>query len=220
MRAMAIAFLNGNLWFPEPENAEPDGLLAAGGDLSVERLILAYKNGIFPWYSRKPVLWFNPDPRMVLFLDKLHISKSLRKVVDSGKFRVTFNECFEAVIHACAATHRHKGTWITPDIIKSFIALHEAGMAVSVEVWEGADLVGGLYGVCINGVFCGESMFHLVADASKVAMVYLVRRLVECGYVLIDAQVYSEHMEKFGAGFISRGEYLKILKTEVSTRAI
>ena len=217
---MAVAFLNDELWFPDSADAEPDGLLAVGGDLSVDRLLLAYKNGIFPWYSQRPILWFNPDPRMVLFLDNFKISKSLQKTVNKQIFNVTFNQCFKDVITACQKAHRHKGTWITSEIIEAYIRLHKIGIASSVEVWQENRLVGGIYGLSMNGVFCGESMFHSLPDASKAGMVYLVDKLRQCGYVCIDAQVHSEHMARFGAACISRDRYLKILKTNQHFQSI
>jgi len=217
---MPVFYLNDEIWFPDPEHAEPDGLVAVGGRLTRERLMQAYSKGIFPWYSQEPVLWFNPDPRMVLFPGNFKVSKSLKKTIRKNIFQVTWNMCFEDVIYSCARTHQHKGTWITPDIINAYIDLHNIGMAKSVECWYEGELVGGLYGVIVGGVFCGESMFHKVKDASKVALVHLMRRLEECGYILLDAQVYTKHLASFGAGFISRDEYLKILQMPISVKEL
>ncbi|MDH4262995.1 MAG: leucyl/phenylalanyl-tRNA--protein transferase [Spirochaetia bacterium] len=211
---MSVYWLTSDLIFPDVNDAEPDGLLAVGGDLSLSRLKLAYQNGIFPWYNENPVLWFSPNPRMVLFLDDLKIHRSLRKILSKNEFIVTFNKAFKDVIKACASSHAHKGTWINPQMIEAYIALHQAGMAVSVECWQKNQLVGGLYGVCINNVFCGESMFHLVDNASKVALVHLVRKLASLGFTLLDSQVYTENMARFGAKYISRNQYLAILRKE------
>src|SRR5690606_13342801 len=163
--------------FPEVSLADEDGLLAVGGTLTTERLLKAYNSGIFPWYSEgQPVLWWSPDPRMVLFLDQFKVSKSLRKTIISGEFQVTFNTAFAEVIQKCALTKRndHQGTWITQEMIDAYIELHHKGHAVSVEVWQNKKLAGGLYGIDLpeKHVFCGESMFHLVTDASKVAFNY------------------------------------------------
>jgi leucyl/phenylalanyl-tRNA--protein transferase len=212
---MSIYRLTDDLEFPDAGDGEPDGLLAVGGDLSMGRLRLAYQNGIFPWYNQEPVLWFSPDPRMVLFPAELKIHRSLKKILAKNIFKVTFNRAFEEVIRACARCHAHKGTWITAQMIKAYISLHQAQMAVSVECWQNDQLVGGLYGVCVNGVFCGESMFHLVPDASKVALVRLVQKMEFCGYKLLDSQVHTENMARFGARFIPRAQYLEILREDI-----
>ena len=193
--------------FPDPELAEPDGLLAIGGDLSSERLINAYENGIFPWYSNKqPILWYSPHQRFVLFPDQLKISKSMRQVLKSGKFRVTFNRDFAAVINACASISRddQKGTWITADMEKAYLKLHQLGKAHSVEVWQNDELAGGLYGVEVNRIFCGESMFSKVSNASKLALIILCQQKQ---YELIDCQMHTKHLESLGAVMISREEY-------------
>jgi len=202
--------LDERLIFPDPALAEDDGLLAVRGDLSVERLMLAYQNGIFPWYSDEtPILWYAPHERFVLFPQELVVSKSLRRVLRSDAFRVTVNTCFERVIAACSAIPRpgQDSTWIIPDMIAAYIELHRQGYAHSIEVWQNNELVGGLYGVAVGRVFCGESMFSLVSNASKAALVHL------CGmdYLLIDCQVYTTHLASMGARMISREHYLKVL---------
>lgn len=199
------------LWFPETEFAESDGLLAVGGDLSAERLILAYKSGIFPWFSDdSPILWYAPHRRFVLFPEKLKVSDSMRRLMQSGKFEITFDQAFPEVIKACAEIKRsdQDGTWITADMQKAYINLFESGYAHSVEVWENGLLVGGLYGVQIGTVFCGESMFSKVSNASKAA---LIRLCLTKKFTLIDCQIHSTHLESMGAGFISMVEYRKYL---------
>jgi leucyl/phenylalanyl-tRNA--protein transferase len=206
--------LDERLLFPNPELAEEDGLLAVGGDLLPQRLLLAYQNGIFPWYSDDtPVLWYSPHQRFVLYPEKLKISKSMRQVLRSGKFRVTFDEAFPDVIQACSAAFRkdQDGTWITNDMITAYIELHRLGYAHSVEVWENKELVGGLYGVQTGRVFCGESMFSTVSNASKTALI----TLCQTGkYSLIDCQVHTEHLESLGAEMVSRDEYTKCLNRD------
>ena len=200
------------LLFPDPTLAEPDGLLAVGGDLSVERLLLAYQNGIFPWYSDEtPILWYSPHQRFVLYPSELKISKSMRQVLRSGKFKITTNQCFEKVIDACSIIEREgqDGTWITGDMKTAYINLYRQGHAQSVEVWESGELVGGLYGVKAGSVFCGESMFSKVSNASKTALIYLCNT---GDYNLIDCQVYTEHLETMGARMIDRKEYLAMLQ--------
>ncbi len=199
------------IWFPQPELAEDDGLLAVGGDLSGERLMLAYHNGIFPWYSDdSPILWYSPHERFVLFPGKLKVSSTMAKVIRSGKFKITYDLAFEDVIEACATISRQgeKGTWITPEMKKAYNDLHRLGYAHSVEVWENEVLVGGLYGVVVNHVFCGESMFSKISNASKAALIWLCK---SASFVMIDCQVYTKHLESMGAGLISRSEYLKFL---------
>jgi len=204
--------LDKRIIFPEPSLAEEDGLLAVGGDLSTDRLILAYHNGIFPWYNDDtPILWYSPHERFVLFPDELKISKSMRQVLKSGRFKVTYEENFAEVIDACSTVNRkdQPGTWITTDMKSAYIRLHKGGHAHSVEVWEDEKLVGGLYGVQVGEVFCGESMFSKVSNASKVALISLCNTNK---YRLIDCQVYTEHLESLGARMINREEYLRILK--------
>lgn len=208
-------YLTEKLWFPNPEGATEDGLLAIGGDLSVERLLLAYNSGIFPWYEdNQPILWWSPDPRMVLFPEKFKVSKSLRKTLKDEKFIITFNQNFEDVIKNCATVPRkgQAGTWITNEMQEAYTALHKAGHAVSIEVWKKNKLVGGLYGINLpqKKVFCGESMFSLVSDASKVAFYYLSEYVKSKDYKFIDCQIYNEHLESLGAEEISREEFLGI----------
>ena len=204
--------LDKRLIFPEPFMAEDDGLLAIGGDLSVERLLLAYQNGIFPWYNDDtPILWYSPHERFVLFPAELKKSKSMRQVLRSGQFRVTTDSSFAGVIEACSIAKREgqDGTWITDEMKNAYNRLHKEGYAHSVEVWRGEELVGGLYGVRIGSVFCGESMFSKVSNASKAALV----NLCQSGkYELIDCQVHTEHLESMGARLISRKEYMAILQ--------
>lgn len=210
--------LTSELIFPEPTEATSDGLLAIGGDLSAARLLLAYNSGIFPWFGRnQPILWWSPDPRMVLFPDKFRVSKSLRKTLRSEKFKITFNKDFERVISYCANVPRNGqvGTWITLEMQRAYIALHTLRHAVSVEVWLNNDLVGGLYGINLpdKKVFCGESMFSLVNDASKVAFYHLCQYLQTLDYKLIDCQIYNTHLESLGAFEIPRNEFLDYLCT-------
>ncbi|MFI5160817.1 MAG: leucyl/phenylalanyl-tRNA--protein transferase [Sphingobacteriales bacterium] len=198
--------------FPHPSLADEDGLLAVDGDLSVERLLVAYQNGIFPWYSDDtPILWYSPHQRFVLLPAELKISKSLKQVLRSGRFVITYNESFEEVIEACSMAKREgqDGTWITNDMKEAYIRLHHEGYAHSVEVWENDVLVGGLYGVEIGSVFCGESMFSKVSNASKMALVSLCQ---SNKYQLIDCQVHTEHLESMGARLISRKEYMAVLQ--------
>ncbi len=203
------------IWFPKPELADDNGLLAVGGDLSSERLILAYRHGIFPWYSEEsPILWYSPHDRFVLFPDKLKVSSSMSKVIESGQFKITFDTVFNEVIEACASISRQgeKGTWITSEMKIAYITLHGLGYAHSVEVWENDILAGGLYGVAVNNVFCGESMFSKVSNASKAALIWLCRYM---DFLMIDCQVPTKHLESLGAELISRSEYLTILNKKV-----
>ena len=206
-------FLSNKIEFPPVNTATKDGLLAIGGDLSVERLVLAYKNGIFPWFEvEQPILWWSPDPRFVLFPERLKVSKNMTKLLSKNTFKVTFNEAFKQVITQCAAVKRkgQSGTWITAQMIEGFIKLHEKGWAKSVEVWKDDELVGGLYGIDLkNGVFCGESMFSLIDNASKVGFITLVQ---QNQYQLIDCQIYTKHLDSLGAEEIPREEFLKFLK--------
>lgn len=204
-----------NIDFPGVENTNEEGILALGGDLSTERLIHAYKNGIFPWYSEKePIVWYCPNPRMVLFFERLKISKSLRKIIRDQEFRVTFNQNFEEVISNCKSIQRgdNLGTWITNEMEEAYLKLHKEGKAKSVEVWQDKQLVGGLYGIDLGNVFCGESMFSKVSNASKVAFVYLVEKLKSEDYKLLDCQVYNGHLASLGAEEIPRGQFLNFLK--------
>lgn len=210
-------FLTEVFWFPNTKEATPDGLLAIGGDLSAERLLLAYNSGIFPWFEdNQPILWWSPDPRMILFPEKFKVSKSLRKTIKSGKFKITFNQNFEEVIKNCATVKRkgEAGTWITEEMQQAYITLHKAEHAFSIEVWEDDKLVGGLYGIDLSQkkVFCGESMFSLVSDASKVAFYHLSEFVKMKDYKFIDCQIYNEHLESLGAEEIGRAEFLGMLK--------
>ena len=203
--------------FPPVESATSDGLLAVGGDLSIERLQLAYNSGIFPWFSKgQPILWWSPDPRMVLFPEKLRVSKSMKQVLRQNRFRVSFDEDFAGVIEACASMSRpgQKGTWITNEMKQAYKNLHKAGMAHSVEVWEDSQLVGGLYGIYLQDrkVFCGESMFSRVSNASKTGFISLVRELEKRDVRLVDCQIYTPHLASMGAEEISRKEFLKYLR--------
>jgi leucyl/phenylalanyl-tRNA--protein transferase len=208
--------LDERLLFPDPALAEPDGLLAVGGDLSTGRLVLAYQNGIFPWYSDdEPILWYSPHERFVLYPHELKVSKSMKKVLRPGIFKVTFNQSFNEVVNACSSVSREgqDGTWITNDMKAAYARLHVKGYAHSVEVWRGGQLVGGLYGVEAGGVFCGESMFSLVSNASKTALIWLCHT---GKYQLIDCQVYTEHLASMGACMISREEYIAILHKSIA----
>ncbi|MFV0566065.1 MAG: leucyl/phenylalanyl-tRNA--protein transferase [Flavobacteriaceae bacterium] len=205
-------FLTDKIWFPNVEEATPDGLLAIGGNLSVVRLLLAYKSGIFPWFDHdEPVLWWSPNPRFVLFPEKLKVSKSMRQVLRNSGFSVTVNQDFKAVITACSKIKRmgQSDTWITKSMIDAYVKLHKLGYAKSVEVWQNNKLVGGLYGVDLNnGVFCGESMFAAVSNASKVGFITFVQNT---NYKLIDCQVYTNHLDSLGAEDISRSAFLEYL---------
>ena len=202
--------------FPAPTTAltEPNGLLAAGGDLDPERILQAYQQGIFPWYEDdQPILWWSPDPRMVLFPDELHISKSLKKQLHKNTFTVTYDQAFPAVIRACSGQRNYTSeTWITDDMQEAYIELHQLGFAHSAEAWLEGELVGGLYGLSIGKMFFGESMFSHHSNASKVAFVHLTLALKEQGYTLIDCQVASQHLASFGARDISREEFLHQLQ--------
>jgi leucyl/phenylalanyl-tRNA--protein transferase len=209
--------------FPAVEFAlrDPDGLLALGGDLSLPRLLQAYRSGIFPWYGpRQPILWWSPDPRLVLFPGALRVSRSLAKTLRSDRFRVTLDRDFAAVIRACAAPRPGQaGTWITPEMEAAYTALHEAGYAHSVECWRDGQLAGGLYGVALGRIFFGESMFTRVTDASKVAFVHLVRELERRGFRLIDCQVHTAHLASLGAETLPRREFVRILAQSCDTGA-
>ena len=201
--------------FPPPDYADPSGLLAVGGDLSKERLLEAYRLGIFPWYSDdQPILWWSPDPRLVLDLKDFTISRSLRKTLKKAIFQVTFDHAFEQVIQACALIPRaaQNGTWITEEMREAYINLHGLGYAHSVESWLGGELVGGLYGVSLGKAFFGESMFHLKTDASKVALATLVEKLKSWDFHFIDSQMTTEHMIRLGARELPRRIFLKRLQ--------
>ena len=200
--------------FPAPDYADPSGLLAVGGDLSTERLLEAYRLGIFPWYSDdQPILWWSPDPRFVLHLEEFHISRSLKKTLRRGIFQVTADRAFDDVIAACAAVSRHgqNGTWITAEMQQAYIKLHDLGYAHSVETWFEEKLVGGIYGVSLGRAFFGESMFHRTTNASKVALAALVEKLKSWSFHFLDAQMTTEHMMSLGAKEVSRRIFLKQL---------
>ena len=204
-----------SLSFPALEKAmhEPNGLLAAGGDLSPERLLAAYRHGCFPWYQDgQPLLWWSPDPRTVLYPKNLHVSRSLRKTLRRNIFEVTFDQAFEEVIRSCAAPRSYaEGTWITTPMQDAYIRLHQQGIAHSVEVWSDGQLVGGLYGLAMGRLFFGESMFSRRTDASKVGFVSLVERLSTWGFKMIDCQMPTQHLESFGAQSISRSTFAELL---------
>ena len=209
-------FLGDELSFPPVGRANEYGLLAIGGDLSMDRLKLAYRSGIFPWYSQgQPISWYSPDPRMVLFPDELKISKSMRQIIRSKRFKVTFNQSFENVISNCKTIDRslqdQDSTWITDEMQQAYINLHQEGWAKSIEVWENNELVGGLYGVEVGSVFCGESMFSKVSNASKMALIALSENNNN-PYTLIDCQVYNEHPASLGAREILRERFLAYLR--------
>jgi leucyl/phenylalanyl-tRNA--protein transferase len=208
-------FLTQELFFPAVDEANPDGILAIGGDLSPERLLLAYKSGIFPWFEEgEPIFWWSPNPRMVLFLDDLVVSKSMRNILNRNIFKVTFNQNFREVISNCKKIKRNgqNGTWITNDMIEAYCKLNELGIAKSVEVWQNEELVGGLYGIDLGHIFCGESMFSKVSNASKVAFIALANQLKKANYKILDCQVYNEHLESLGCREIERDDFIEILK--------
>lgn len=210
-------YVSKTLFFPPVSEANADGILAVGGDLSSERLQLAYNNGIFPWFEEgEPILWWSPNPRMVLFLDELIVSKSMRNIINRNIFKVTFNQNFREVISNCQDIKREgqNGTWITNDMIEAYCKLQESGIAKSVEVWQDGVLVGGLYGIDLGTVFCGESMFSKVSNASKVAFIALVNQLKFANYKLLDCQVYNSHLESLGCREIERAAFLHILKSQ------
>jgi leucyl/phenylalanyl-tRNA---protein transferase len=212
---MPVHALYPRLAFPPVEHAEPDGLLAVGGDLSPARLIHAYASGIFPWYGPgSPILWWSPDPRLVLFPRELHISRSLQKCLKKNLFEISFDGAFAEVIAACAKVARPDGpgTWLVPEMQRAYCLLHQAGLAHSVETWLDGELVGGLYGVAMGRVFFGESMFHVRPNASKIALVHLVQRLVESDYRLLDCQQTTLHMLRFGAREVPRAQFMVMLR--------
>jgi len=208
-------FISEELFFPRVSEANSDGILAVGGDLSLERLLLAYKSGIFPWFEGdEPILWWAPNPRMVLFLDELVVSKSMRNILNRNSFKVTFNQNFMEVISNCQRIKRdgQNGTWITNEMVEAYCKLNELGIAKSVEVWQNDTLVGGLYGIDLGTVFCGESMFSKVSNASKVAFITLANQLREANYKLLDCQVYNEHLDSLGCREIEREDFMRFLE--------
>ncbi len=213
-----LFFLNDRLYFPPVTEANAEGLLAVGGDLSPERLLLAYQNGIFPWFNEDDlILWWSPDPRMVLYPQKLKVSKSMQKIMNGDQFRLTMDTCFDKVVEQCALLKRkgQEGTWITPKMKEAYAQLHEKGFARSYEVWQDDKLVGGLYGIDLETIFCGESMFSSVSNASKFAFIKLAQELEKKAYQLIDCQVYTRHLESLGAEEIARADFIEILKGKV-----
>lgn len=211
---MSLFVLDKELFFPPPELAEPDGLLAMGGDLSPQRLLLAYRQGIFPWYEGEPILWWSPDPRFVLFPGELKIGKHMRPLLKRAAFHFTVNTAFREVIHACKAIFRpgQDGTWITPEVEKAYCLLHELGHAHSAEVWQDGELAGGLYGIRMGQVFFGESMFSRVSNASRYAFIQYVQLLQTEGVQLIDCQVHTPYLESMGARMIAGTEFRNLLK--------
>jgi len=207
-------YLSQDLFFPDVNLTHSSGIIALGGDLSPQRLQLAYKSGIFPWFEDgEPITWWSPNLRMVLFLDELIVTKSMRNILNRNSFTVTFNQNFREVISNCQQIKRdgQNGTWITNDMIEAYCHLHELGVAKSVEVWQDGQLVGGLYGIDLGYVFCGESMFSKVSNASKVAFITLVKQLEKENYKLLDCQVYNPHLESLGCREIERLEFMAIL---------
>lgn len=212
-----VSVLDNKLWFPHESQAMEDGLLAIGGDLSPERLILAYKNGIFPWFDGHIPVWWNPDPRFVLFPENLYISKSMQKVLQGNEFEFKINTAFEEVITNCQKVKRKEqdGTWITDEVLNAYVQLHKMNIAHSAEAWHQGKLVGGLYGIRMGNVFFGESMFAEKSNASKFAFIKYIQKLKAEGVVLIDCQVYTLHLESLGAAMIPRGEFMKLLRDNV-----
>ena len=216
---MSLFVLDSTIYFPPVHLSEPDGLLAMGGDLSIDRLLLAYRNGIFPWYEGDTILWWSPDPRFVLFPAELKISKSIKPLLNKNKFEFTINKDFARVIHHCKKTHRpgQEGTWITNEVEKSYCKLHELGYAHSAEVWENGELAGGLYGIKLGKVFFGESMFSKKSNASRFAFTKYVQQLKHEGIELIDCQIYTEYLESMGAKMIERKKFIHQLGILIPT---
>ena len=211
---MPIFALDDSCNFPDPNQADQSGLLAVGGDLSSNRIIKAYEQGIFPWFSEgDPILWWSPDPRMILFPEKLNVSKSLRQSLNNSNFEVTFDKSFVDVVTHCSNIPRkdQDGTWITKEMKQAYLNLHELGYAHSVETWLDGELVGGLYGISLGHAFFGESMFYTRRDASKIALYHLTEKIINWGFFFIDAQIETDHMQRMGAENISRNDFLKLL---------
>ncbi len=215
---MTVWRLDKDLWFPDPHQGDEDGLIAVGGDLSIDRLLLAYSYGIFPWYSFRDapeIMWFCPLQRFVIFPDEVHVSHSMRSLINKKTYRVTFNKAFNQVIEGCSKADNRfneEGAWLGDDMMRAYKELHEQGFAASVEVWQGETLVGGLYGVAIGRAFFGESMFSLTPSASKLALIYLANRLRDRGGTIIDCQFETPHLKTMGGRYISYEEYLKLLE--------
>lgn len=218
-----VHLLSDELHFPHPDYANEEGLLAVGGDLSAERLLLAYRKGIFPWFNpNDPPLWWSPDPRFVLFPDRIRITKSMRRILRKEQFEVTFDQAFDQVIKACGNTPRHgqAGTWITPSMLRAYKKLHALGYAHSVEVWHEGELAGGLYGVSIGKCFFGESMFTWVSNASKAALMTLNKALLQRDFWLIDCQMHTQHLERLGAQGLPRKQFLDYLQRNIQEPTI
>lgn len=214
---MPVYRLSDELVFPDPRQATPEGLLAIGGDLSPARLILAYRLGIFPWYGKdEPILWWSPDPRCVLFPERVNVSRRLQRVIKQGRYHLTCNRAFGPVIQACAHVRLNVGdeTWLIPEMRAAYLKLHELGLAHSIEAWDGADLAGGLYGIAFGKFFFGESMFHRRPNASKVILVQLCRFLQRQGFHLLDCQVASAHLISMGACLVTREMFLGYLSND------
>lgn len=211
---MPLFVLDKKNYFPPGHLADPGGLLAMGGDLSPERLLLAYQNGIFPWYEKEPILWWSPDPRLVLFPDELKINKGVKPLLRRNEFDFTINKAFRQVIRNCKKIYRpgQEGTWITDEVEKAYTKMHELGYAHSAEVWKNNELVGGFYGIKLGKIFFGESMFSKVSNASRYALIKYIHHLKQEGIELIDCQVYTEYLESFGARMIEGKEFKKILR--------
>ena len=210
-----MILLDDKLIFPSVEMATDEGIVAIGGDLGVERLLLAYRNGIFPWYSEgDPIVWWSPDPRFVLFPEKLRVTKSMQSVLNNGTFRFTINRAFTSVIQNCKTVYRkeQEGTWITPAVQQAYTQLHALGYAHSAEAWVNGELAGGLYGIRLGNVFFGESMFSKASNASKFAFINYVKQLQKEKVALIDCQVYTAHLESLGAGMIERKKFMSLLE--------
>lgn len=217
---MPITILDQRLRFPSPHTADSEGLVAVGGDLSVPRLLLAYRSGIFPW-TVDPITWWSPEPRAIFELDGFHVSRSLGRVIRRGTFRTTVDQAFQRVMEGCAAPAKgRRSTWISPEFIAAYTQLHEQGYAHSLECWQGRRLVGGIYGVAVGGFFAGESMFHRVSDASKVALYHLIDHLRQQGFALFDIQMLTPITTQLGGVTIPRSEYLRRLAQAISVRAI
>ena len=212
-----LSILDDKLWFPPPHKAMEDGLLAIGGDISVARLLLAYRSGIFPWYNDDTPLWWHPNPRFILYPNEIKISKSMKQILAKNTFQFTINTAFKEVITNCKNANRKEqdGTWINENIINVYTQLHQQGFAFSAEAWYNKKLVGGLYGIKMGNIFFGESMFSYQSNASKFAFIKYVEQLVKEGIVLIDCQVYTEHLESLGAVMMKRNEFMKILNKNI-----
>ena len=208
-------WLSSDLIFPDYDEVNSEGIIAVGGDLSPERLILAYQKGIFPWFNEEdPIIWWFPQDRFVLFPENLHVSKSMKKVFRDQIFTYSENKAFREVITNCSQAYRkdQDGTWITNDMIEAYCTLHEMGIAKSIEVWQNDELVGGLYGIDLGHIFCGESMFSKVSNASKLAFIALAKQLELANYKVLDCQVYNPHLESLGCVEIERDDFIEILK--------